>query len=64
MNTEMMVEMRCTSCGKLLAKTDGNTEIVCPRCGAKNSYDATTGKIKCEVRKQRQRSTSSGTVFR
>ena len=63
MDTSKLNEMRCVSCGKLLAKVDGNTEIVCPRCGAKNRYDAVTGDIKCEVRKQRQRVTSSGSTF-
>ena len=56
-------DMRCVSCGKLLAKTDGNTEIVCPRCGAMNRYDAETNTIDCEPRR-RMRTSSASTTFR
>ena len=45
-------EMRCGSCGKLLAKTNGNTEIVCPRCGAMNTYDPKTNTVDCKQRKK------------
>lgn len=55
--------MRCVSCGKLLAKTDGNTEIVCPRCGALNRYDPKTRTIDCEP-KRSHRNSSSGMTFR
>lgn len=56
------VEFRCASCGRLLAKTDGNTEIKCPRCGAINKYNAETGKIEF-IPRSRQRVTASGLTF-
>ena len=58
------IDMRCVSCGKLLAKTDGNTEIVCPRCGSMNRYDAKTNTIDCEPKRNRMRTSSSGMTFR
>ena len=56
------IDFRCVSCGKLLAKTDGNTEIKCPRCGAINKLNALTGKIDCQETKSRH-VTSSGMTF-
>ena len=48
-----------------MAKTDGNTEIKCPRCGAINRYSASDNTIECEPKeKSDQRSTSSGMTFR
>lgn len=59
------IDMRCKSCGKLLCKTDGNTEIVCPRCGSLNRYDPRTNTIDCEPKRNRQmRTSSSGVTFR
>lgn len=65
--TEMagVIDFRCKHCGRLLAKTDGNTEIKCPRCGAINRYSASDNTIECEPKeKSDQRSTSSGMTFR
>lgn len=33
---EYKINFRCIGCNKLLAKTDGDTEIKCPRCGIIN----------------------------
>lgn len=58
------IDFRCVSCGRLLAKCDGNTEIKCPRCGAINKYDASTGKVTCVPKhKQERRVTASGMTF-
>ncbi|WP_230680872.1 zinc finger domain-containing protein [Paracidovorax cattleyae] len=35
-----MLEVRCGSCHKLLARADGIVEIKCPRCGALNHWRA------------------------
>lgn len=60
-----MQVFRCVGCGKMLARTDGNTEIVCPRCGDLNRYDAETRKIEHTPKKDRHdRVTSSGVTFR
>lgn len=57
-------EFRCAYCGKLLAKTDGNTDIKCPRCGSMNCFDAASGEINCIPRKDaKHRITSSGMTF-
>ena len=55
-------DFRCGNCGRLLARTDGNTEIKCPRCGALNQYNAETGKV-LSVPKEKQRVSSSGMAF-
>ena len=57
------IEFRCASCGKLLAKTNGDTDIKCPRCGAMNMYDAVTGKVKYTPKTLKDRSQSSGVTF-
>lgn len=56
-------EFRCEGCKKLLANTDGNTDIVCPRCGGLNKLNVGTMQITFISRKMRQRTTSSGTRF-
>ena len=53
---------RCKGCGKLLAKTDGDTTIVCPRCGGVNSLTVETMKIRFVSKSDRN--TSSGHAFR
>lgn len=59
-----VIDFRCANCGRLLAKTDGNTEIKCPRCGAINTYCAADNTIKCSPKDKAERSTSSGMTFR
>lgn len=67
-----VVDFRCANCGRLLAKTDGNTEIKCPRCGAINKYDPVSDTIECSPKEadpskhpnKAERSTSSGMTFR
>ncbi len=57
------IEFRCKGCGKLLAETDGNTDIVCPRCSGMNKLNIKTGYIVFVSRKMRSRTTSSGVRF-
>lgn len=57
------MEFRCKGCGKLLAKTDGNSDIVCSRCGGMNKLKIKTGSITFISRKMRNRTTSSGMRF-
>ena len=38
-------EIRCAACNRMLATTNGDTDIVCRRCGGLNQYNAETGKI-------------------
>ena len=54
-NTEK-IEFRCKGCDKLLAVTDGNTNIVGPRCSGMNKLNIETRKIKCISRNMRNRS--------
>lgn len=56
-------EFRCAYCGKLLAKTDGNTDIKCPRCGTMNYLDAATGEIKYTRKPKKPRTQASGVTF-
>lgn len=60
---ENKIEFRCKGCGKMLGVTDGNTDIVCPRCGGMNKLDIATKKIKFTSKSMRQRKTSSGVRF-
>lgn len=60
---EKIVEFRCASCQRLLARLKGDAEIKCPRCGAINKYSAETGQIKVIPRNKQGRSTSSGMTF-
>lgn len=57
------MDFRCSHCGRLLARTNGDTEIKCPRCGAINLLTASTGDIKCIPKDQQRRVTSSGMTF-
>jgi LSD1 subclass zinc finger protein len=57
------IDFRCANCARLLAKTSGDTEIKCPRCGAINRYSAETGQIKCIPKDRRNRVTSSGLSY-
>jgi len=57
-----IAEFRCADCGRLLAKTNGDTEIKCPRCGAINRYIVASGKVEC-IPKTQHRTTSSGASF-
>jgi len=57
-----IAEFRCANCGRLLAKTNGDTEIKCPRCGAINRYIAVSGKVEY-IPKAQHRVTSSGATF-
>lgn len=57
------IEFRCDGCGKLLGNTDGNTDIVCPRCGGMNKLHIATGHIVFIPKKMRQRTSSSGMRF-
>lgn len=34
-----MEEVRCSNYGKLLVRTEGKEEIICPRCKIKNKYN-------------------------
>lgn len=47
----------------MLGNTDGNTDIVCPRCGGLNKLNITTRQITFISKKMRQRQTSSGMRF-
>lgn len=67
-----MVDFRCANCGRLLAKTNGDTEVKCPRCGAVNKYIMASGKVEYTPKTARRtasdehashRSTSSGATF-
>lgn len=58
------IVFHCKGCGRLLAHTDGNTEIVCPRCGGLNKLQIKTKKIEFISKDMRSRTTSSGVVFR
>ena len=55
-------DFRCTQCNKLLGKVEGNTEILCPRCGGINELDIKTKEIKytSKLRKANDRASSSG----
>lgn len=57
------IDFRCKGCDKLLAVTDGNTNIVCPRCSGMNKLNIETGKIKFIPRNMRNRTTASGVNF-
>lgn len=57
------IEFRCEGCGKMLGNTDGNTDIVCPRCGGMNKLNIATNKITFISKKMRHRTTSSVTRF-
>lgn len=61
-NTEK-IEFRCKGCDKLLAVTDGNTNIVCPRCSGMNKLNINTKKIIFIPRNMRNRTISSGVNF-
>lgn len=61
--SEKKTEFRCKGCGKLLAMTDGNADIVCPRCGGLNKLNVETKNIVFISRKTRNRTTSSGMRF-
>lgn len=37
--TKKLYDARCFKCNKLLAKVNGEAEIVCPRCGGLNSVN-------------------------
>lgn len=58
-------DFRCTQCNKLLGKVEGNTEILCPRCGGINELDIETKEIKytSKLRKANDRASSSGVRF-
>lgn len=59
-----MRKIRCVSCGKLLAETSGDVNIVCPRCGGMNKYNAKIQTIDYTPKKDRKdRATSSGVTF-
>lgn len=60
---ENKIEIRCEGCRKMLGVTDGNTDIVCPRCGGLNKLEIKTKKITFVSKKMRQRQTSSGVRF-
>lgn len=57
------IEFRCKGCDKLLAVTDGNTNIVCPRCSGMNKLNIETKKVTFISRSMRNRTTSSGVSF-
>lgn len=57
------IEFRCEGCGKMLGNTDGNTDIVCPRCGGLNKLNIATKHVTFISKKMRQRQTSSGVRF-
>lgn len=57
------IEFRCEGCGKMLGVTDGNTDIVCPRCGGLNKLNIETKQISFISKKMRHRQTSSGMRF-
>lgn len=56
-------EIRCEGCGKKLGCSDGNTDIVCPRCGGMNKLNIRTKQITYISKKMRSRTTSSGVAF-
>jgi phage FluMu protein Com len=58
-----MIDIRCPICDRLLAKTDGNLEIKCPKAGCRAivRYNKETGEIKAY--KEPARDTSSGKRF-
>ena len=58
------IEFRCACCGKLLAKTNGDTDIKCPRCGSMNYFNAASGDVKYTPKLRKERTHSSGVVFR
>lgn len=60
---ENKIEFRCKGCGKMLANTNGDTDIVCPRCGGMNKLSIETKQIAFITRKMRQRTTGSGMRF-
>ena len=64
MNNTEKIEFRCKGCDKLLAVTDGNTNIVCPRCSGMNKLNIETRKITFVSRSMRNRKTSSGVNIR
>ncbi len=57
------IEFRCKGCDKLLAVTDGNTNIVCPRCSGMNKLNIKTRNISFIPRNMRNRTTSSCVNF-
>ena len=59
MNNAEKMEFRCKGCAKLLAVTDGNTNIVCPRCGGMNKLNIESKKVTYISREMRVRATSS-----
>lgn len=60
-----MIELRCKKCNRLLGKVSGSAEIVCPRCGGINIYSYINNKTtyQSRLKKQRERTTSSGVRF-
>lgn len=57
MSNAEKIEFRCKGCGKLLAVTDGNANIVCPRCSGMNKLSIQTRKIEFIPRNMRSRKT-------
>ncbi|MDO5540610.1 MAG: Com family DNA-binding transcriptional regulator [Eubacteriales bacterium] len=57
------IEFRCEGCGKMLCNTNGDTDIVCPRCGGMNKLHIETQHIVFIPRKMRQRKSSAGVRF-
>lgn len=49
------IEFRCEGCRKMLGNTDGNTEIVCPRCGGLNILDIVSKNITFISKKKRKK---------
>lgn len=60
-----MIDFRCKKCGRLLGRTDGNTEIACPRCSGINTINILTKEItyQSRLKKQSERTTISGKRF-
>jgi phage FluMu protein Com len=58
-------ELHCQKCGRLLAKVRGDAEIICPACGGVNTltFDGKVLKYKSRLRKQFERTSSSGKRF-
>lgn len=55
------IEFRCKGCAKMLAYTNGDTDIVCPRCGGMNKLNIETKQIVFTTKKMRQQAMSLGT---
>jgi len=58
-------ELHCQKCDRVLAKVRGDAEIICPRCGGINilSFDSKEVKYISRLRKQSERTSSSGKRF-